>query len=88
MAEIKKKHPSWFKMKIERRETIRQLPPETAVRVLLACLDYMETGEWPMYLSQIESVAFAAFIPDLEEAWARYLQRVSDGTKGGRPKEK
>lgn len=36
MAEIKEKHPSWFKMKLERRELIRQLSPETAVNVLLA----------------------------------------------------
>ena len=30
MAEVKEKHPTWFKMKIERRQLIKQLPPETA----------------------------------------------------------
>lgn len=84
--DVKEKHPNWFKMKIERRELIRQLAPETAVRVLLACWEYLETGEKPGDLSPIESIAFSAFIPDMEEAWTRYLQRVSSGTKGGRPK--
>ena len=42
VAKIKEKHPSWFKMKIERRELIRQLAPETAVNVLLACWDFLE----------------------------------------------
>lgn len=65
VAEIQEKHPSWFKMKLERRELVRQLSPETAVNVLLACWDYMETGEKPPDLSPIESVAFSAFLPDL-----------------------
>ena len=85
VLEIKEKHPSWFKMKIERRELIRQLSPETAVNVLLACWDYLETGEKPLALSPIENIAFASFIPDMEEAWSRYLQRVSNGASGGRP---
>ena len=42
---VKEKHPSWFKMKLERRELIKQLSPETAVNVLLACWDFLETGE-------------------------------------------
>lgn len=42
VTKIKEKHPSWFKMKIERRELIRQLAPETAVNVLLACWDFLE----------------------------------------------
>lgn len=70
MAEIQEKHPSWFKMKLERRELVRQLSPETAVNVLLACWDYLETGEKPGDLSPIESVAFASFMPDMEEAWS------------------
>ena len=41
------KHPSWFKLKVERRELVKQLAPETAVNVLLACWDYLETGERP-----------------------------------------
>lgn len=76
MAEIQEKHPSWFKMKLERRELVRQLSPETAVNVLLACWDYLETGEKPGDLSPIESVAFASFMPDMEEAWSKYLQRI------------
>lgn len=54
---IKEKHPNWFKMKLERRELIRQLSPETAVNVLLACWDYLETGEKPGNLSPIEILA-------------------------------
>lgn len=37
MAEVKEKHPTWFKMKIERRQLVKQLEPTTAVNVLLAC---------------------------------------------------
>ena len=85
MAE-KGKHPSWFKMKLERRELIRQLSSETAVNVILACLEYLETGERPEGLSPIENIAFSSFIPDMEEAWNRYLQRISSGAKGGRSK--
>jgi len=74
-------------MKLERRELIRQLSPETAVNVLLACWDFLETGEKPAGLSPIESVAFASFMPDIDEAWERYLTRISSGAKGGRPKK-
>ena len=77
MAKDKAKHPSWFKMKLERRELVKQLSPETAVNVLLACWDFLETGEKPANLSPIESVAFPAFMPDMEEAWARYVQRIT-----------
>lgn len=86
MAKDKDKHPSWFKMKLERRELVRQLSPETAVNVLLACWDFLETGEKPANLSPIESVAFSAFMPDMEEAWAQYLIRVASGAQGRRPK--
>lgn len=68
VTKIKEKHPSWFKMKLERGELVRQLSPETAVNVLLACWDYLETGEKPSNLSPIENVAFASFIPDMTEA--------------------
>lgn len=77
MAEVKGKHPSWFKMKLERRQMIRKLPPENAVNVLLACWDYLETERLPENLSPFESIAASAFLPDLEEAWARYEQRVN-----------
>ena len=77
MAETKEKHPSWFKMKIERRELVRQLSPETAVNVLLACWDFLETSEKPTGLSPIEEVAFSAFMPDMNEAWTRYLQCIT-----------
>ena len=76
-APCKEKHPSWFKMKLERRELIRQLAPETAVNVLLACWDYLETEEKPRDMSPIENVAFASFMPDIEEAWSKYLQRIT-----------
>lgn len=79
------KHPSWFKLKVERRELVKQLAPETAVNVLLACWDYLETGERPPGLSPIEDVALSAFLPDLEEAWQKYMQRVKNGAAGGRP---
>lgn len=79
------KHPSWFKLKVERRELVKQLAPETAVNVLLACWDYLETGERPTRLSPIEDVALSAFLPDLEEAWQKYMQRVKNGAAGGRP---
>ena len=77
MAEVKEKHPSWFKMKLERRQMIRKLPPENAVNVLLACWEYLETEKLPESLSPFESIAASAFLPDLEEAWARYEQRVN-----------
>lgn len=85
MAPVKDKHPSWFKMKIERRQLVKQLPAETAVRVLLACWEYLETGEMPESLQPLEQVAFSAFFPDMEEAWQRYEQRVRNGSTGGRP---
>lgn len=86
MGNVKEKHPSWFKMKLERRELIRQLPPETAVKVLLACWEYLESEVKPNGLSLIENVAFSSFMPDMEEAWGKYMKRVSGGAKGGRPK--
>ena len=82
MAEIKDKHPSWFKMKIERRKLIKDLPTDTAVNVLLACWDYLETMEIPGNLSPMERIAFSAFFPDMEEAWARYEQRINAKQKG------
>lgn len=85
MPEVKEKHPSWFKMKLERRELVRQLSPETAVNVLLACWDFLETGEKPAGLSPIENVAFSSFMPDMDEAWSKYIKRISSGAKGGRP---
>ena len=82
MSDIKEKHPSWFKMKIERRQLIKQLPTETAVNVLLACYDYLETGEIPESLQPMERIAFSAFFPDMEEAWQRYEQRINARNKG------
>ena len=79
MAEVKEKHPTWFKMKIERRQLVKQLEPKTAVNVLLACWDYLETGEHPTDLSVLEQVAFSAFFPDMEEAWEKYKNRFSFG---------
>lgn len=87
MEEFKQKHPTWFKLKIERRQLVRQLPAETAVNVLLACWDYLETGEINGDLNPMEKIAFSAFFPDLEEAWDKYIQRISNGANGGRPKK-
>lgn len=56
------------KMKNERQRLIRQLPPETAVNILLACWDYLETGELPEELSPYESIAANAFLSDILEA--------------------
>ena len=81
MSDIKEKNPSWFKMKIERRQLIKQLPTETAVNVLLACYDYLETGEIPESLQPMERIAFSAFFPDMEEAWQRYEQRINARNK-------
>ena len=51
MTQTVDKHPSWFKLKLERRQLIRELPPESAVRVLLSCLNYLEAGRFPETLS-------------------------------------
>ena len=77
MADIKSKHPTWFKMKIERRKLIKELPADTAVNVLLACWDYLETMEIPENLNSVEKIVFSAFFPDMEEAWAKYEQRIN-----------
>lgn len=82
----KEKHPSWFKLKLERKQLVKQLPPDSAVNVLLACWDYLETEEIPPTLNPFEKIAVSAFLPDLEEAWAKYEQRVKNGAKGGAPK--
>lgn len=85
MTQTIDKHPSWFKLKLERRQLIRELPPESAVRVLLSCLNYLEAGRFPETLSPIEKIAVSAFLPDLEEAVSTYAQRVKNGAKGGAP---
>lgn len=77
MRNSKGKHPSWFKLKTERRQLIKELPPESAVNVLLACLDFLEVGSFPKAMRPIEKIAASAFLPDLEEAWAKYEQRVN-----------
>lgn len=87
MAEAKEKHPTWFKMKTERRQLIRQVPPETAVNVLLACLDYLETCEMPDGLQPMEQIAFSAFFPDIEDAWKKYEQRINARGSGAAPEE-
>lgn len=76
MAEVKEKHPTWFKMKSERRQLVKELPAETTAKVLLACWEYLETAEIPSELDPMERIAFSAFFPDLEEAWRLYEQRI------------
>ena len=86
MSALRDKHPSWFKLKTERRQLIKELPPESAVNVLLACLDFLEYGSFPQAMLPLEKIAVSAFLPDLEEAWEKYEQRVKNGAKGGAPK--
>lgn len=88
MRNSKGKHPSWFKLKTERRQLIKELPPESAVNVLLACLDFLEYGGFPQAMRPLEKIAASAFLPDLEEAWTTYEKRVNWGSKGGRPSKK
>ena len=88
MDKVKEKHPSWFKLKTERRQLIKELPPESAVNVLLACLDFLEYGSFPQAMRPLEKIAASAFLPDLEEAWTTYKKRVGWGSKGGRPPKK
>ncbi|MBD9225515.1 MAG: hypothetical protein EGQ56_07970 [Clostridiales bacterium] len=76
MAEIKEKHPTWFKMRSERRQLVKELPAETTAKVLLACWEYLETAEIPATLNPLERIAFSAFFPDLEESWRLYEQRI------------
>ncbi len=73
----REKHPTWFKLKVERRELLKALPPESAVKVVLVCLDYLETMEQPENLSELEKIGFAVLLDDLKEAWSKYAQRVS-----------
>ena len=42
MAEVKEKHPTWFKMKSEGSQLVKELPAETSAKVLLACWEYLE----------------------------------------------
>ena len=77
MAKCCNKHPNWFKLKTERRQLLKELPPESAVNLLLACFDFLEFGSFPSAMRPIEKIAAAAFLPDLEEAWAKYEQRVN-----------
>lgn len=83
MAE--RRHPSWFKLRVERRDFLRELPPQTAVNVLLLCLDYLEKGEPIEIEDPLTRIAFSAFAPDVSEAWRQYNARVESGRKGGRP---
>lgn len=80
------KHPVWFKLKTERKQLIKNLPADTVANVFVACLEYLETQTLPEEMTEIDRLAFYAFFPDLEEAWATYEKRVSNGRSGGRPK--
>lgn len=86
MAKIKGKHPSWFKLKVERRELIKTLEPTVAVNVLLACLDYLVDRKLPSTLTDWEKAIFSLLLPDVEEAWCTYSARVENGGMGGAPK--
>lgn len=82
----KELHPSWFKMRIERRELLQEVQAEKGLNAILACLDFLETGEKPQGLDGTEKLVFAAFVPDLEETWRLYMQRVENSKNGGAPK--
>lgn len=86
VAKIKGKHPSWFKLKVERRELIKTLEPTVAVNVLLACLDYLVDRKPPSTLTDWEKAIFSLLLPDVEEAWCTYSARVENGGMGGAPK--
>ena len=77
MAEIREKHPSWFKLKIERRQLIKAAPAGNCGQCPSCLLGYLETCEIPDTLQPLEKIAFSAFFPDMEEAWQRYEQRVN-----------
>lgn len=48
--------------------------------MILSCLDFLEDGQQPSGLTQIERVAFSCFLPDLQESLAAYQQRVTART--------
>lgn len=77
-------HPSWFKMKLERKQLLQELPDNIAKNVLLACFEFIETGAIPE-MDFTSKIAFFGFFPDLEEAWRSYEKRVEAGNRGGRP---
>ena len=80
-----KRHPSWFKLRLEKRDFLRELPPKVAVDALLLCLDFLENGETLDVEDPLTRIAFSAFSPDVSEAWRQYTARVECGRKGGRP---
>ena len=87
MAKDKDKHPSWFKMKLERRELVRQLSPENSserAAGLLGLLGDRRKARKPV--SHPKALRSLRSCRTCEEAWARYLIRVASGAQGGRPK--
>ena len=75
------KAPSWFKLKVERRDVLQSVPPSVAINALMACFDYLDTGAAPD-MGALERVVFAALLPDLKEAAGQYEKRVTARTKG------
>lgn len=72
--------PSWFKLKTERRVLIEALEGDSVKKVLLACIDYVETRKAPTNLAPLpsmEQVVFDVFRPDLEAAWGYYLKKIN-----------
>mgnify|MGYP004459310619 CR=1 FL=1 len=58
MPEVKEKHPTWFKLKLERRKLISELPSDVAVNVLMACWSFLETGETPDAVGKYRVLGF------------------------------
>lgn len=77
--------PTWFALKLERREVLELLPPEKLSHVLKMCFDFLETRQRPDGGDALERLAFAAIAPDIEGAWEKYDASVRNGRKGGRP---
>lgn len=75
------KAPSWFKLKVERRDVLQSVPPSVAINALMACFDYLDTGVAPD-MGALERIVFAAILPDLKEAAGQYEKRVTARTKG------
>lgn len=62
MAEVKEKHPTWFKMKIERRQLIKQLPPNGCECV--ACLlGFQRNRRNPRNLDAYRKNCFLRILP-------------------------
>lgn len=87
MAESIKKSPPWLKLYAERKYLFKLLDGESVKTVIVATLDYLETGTTPSDLSESEQVVFELLQKDADEAANLYNQRINakkDKTKTDR----